>query len=68
MGFRFGMKNKRPAGIQREILKVYARGGGKLKRRGRPNLGGSGGMLHQERFNFRVLETPFPAFFAGRFR
>ena len=68
MRFRFGMKNKRPAGIQREILKVYARGGEKSRRRRRPNPGGSGGMLPQESFNFRVLETPFPAFFAGRFR
>ena len=39
-----------------------ARGGEKLERRRRPSLKGSGGMLPQKSFNFRVLETPFPAF------
>ena len=38
--------------------------GKKLKRRRRPNLGGTGGKL-QNILELRVLEMPFPAFLAG---
>ena len=42
---------------------MYTRGK-KLKRRRRPNLGGTGGKL-QNILELRVLEMPFPAFLAG---
>ena len=51
----------------REILKVYA-WKEKLELRRHSKLGGSGGILPEKIFKFRVSEEPFPEFSVGHFQ